>query len=101
MLKQIDYEKMIRQASPKQTGRRLRNLRVMHGLKSGNMARQMNLLPATYSNYETGISRPSIENAVRIVTFYKVTLDYLYMGSFFGISDKLTRRIKSFENIIL
>ena len=41
------------------------------------IAKCLNIPQTTYSNYENGISEPSIKKLIEIADFYKVSLDYL------------------------
>jgi len=63
---------------------RLRALRAKKGISQRELARQLNLLPQTYSNYENGTREPSHETVVALADYFNVTTDYLL-----GRVDKL------------
>lgn len=86
--------------SPKETGKRLRRLRLLHSLRSGMLAKRLQMLPATYSNYETGLSKPSIANALKLVEFFDVTLDYIYRGELGGVPYEMATRIETINLIM-
>jgi transcriptional regulator with XRE-family HTH domain len=47
-----------------------------------------------YNNYERGISRPQLENALKLVKTYGLSLDYIYLGKFDGLPHGLARDLK-------
>ena len=56
---------------------KLRYLRKQLGLSQYALAKKLGLSRATYANYETGFTRPSLETLIHIADFYGVSLDYL------------------------
>ncbi len=56
---------------------KLRYLRKQIGLSQYALAQQLGLSRATYANYETGFTEPSLDTLIRIADFYGVSLDYL------------------------
>lgn len=48
----------------------------------------------TYSQYESGISRPTVENALRLVDAYGLSLDWIYRGEPGELKSSLLDKIK-------
>jgi transcriptional regulator with XRE-family HTH domain len=58
--------------------KRLRSLRMGKGLKQSELARALNVGKSTISAYEGGKTKPSIDIAILIADYFKVSLDYLF-----------------------
>lgn len=56
---------------------KLKELREQKGLSQYEIAPLLNLKQATYANYETGKTQPTIETLCKIADLFNVTLDYL------------------------
>ncbi len=56
---------------------KLKELREQKGLSQYEIAPLLNIKRATYANYETGKTQPTIEILCQIADFYGVSLDYL------------------------
>lgn len=66
-------------AKPKQTAfaTRLKAARNARGLKQKKVAKDFNIHIATYVNYETGKTEPSLTMLRDIAVYYNVSADYL------------------------
>ena len=64
----------------KQTQNRIRDLRKQSRLSQQALADQIGVFRNTISNWETGYSQISLENAKKVAEYFGVTSDYL-LGS--------------------
>jgi len=64
----------------KQTQNRIRELRKKGRLSQQTLADQIGVFRNTISNWETGYSQISLENAKNVAEYFGVTIDYL-LGS--------------------
>lgn len=64
----------------KQTQNRIRGLRKKARLSQQALADQIGVFRNTISNWETGYSQISLENAKNVAEYFGVTIDYL-LGS--------------------
>ena len=64
----------------KQTKNRIRDLRKQSRLSQQALADQIGVFRNTISNWETGYSQISLENAKKVAEYFGVTSDYL-LGS--------------------
>ena len=64
----------------KQTQNRIRDLRKNARLSQQALADQIGVFRNTISNWETGYSQISLENAKNVAEYFGVTIDYL-LGS--------------------
>ena len=64
----------------KQTQNRIRDLRKQYRLSQQALADQIGVFRNTISNWETGYSQISLENAKKVAEYFEVTIDYL-LGS--------------------
>ena len=64
----------------KQTKNRIRDLRKQSRLSQQALADQIGVFRNTISNWETGYSQISLENAKNVAEYFGVTIDYL-LGS--------------------
>ena len=56
---------------------RLKELRTSKGLSMREAAKQLELPPTTYCNWENGEREPNSEMMVRLADFYGVSIDYM------------------------
>ena len=61
----------------KQTQNRIRELRKKARLSQQALADQIGVFRNTISNWETGYSQISLENAKNVAEYFGVTIDYL------------------------
>ena len=64
----------------KQTQNRIKELRKQSRLSQQALADQIGVFRNTISNWETGYSQISLENAKNVAEYFGVTIDYL-LGS--------------------
>lgn len=64
----------------KQTQNRIRELRKKGRLSQQTLADQLGVFRNTISNWETGYSQISLENAKKVAEYFGVTIEYL-LGS--------------------
>ncbi|MFR5876739.1 MAG: helix-turn-helix domain-containing protein [Eubacterium sp.] len=57
--------------------RRIKDLRNDRDLKQRDLAKYLFVDQSTYSDYETGEVKVSIETLIKLADFYNVSLDYL------------------------
>ena len=73
--------------------RRLLHLRKMNEMSATATCGYLGLKNSALSNYENGVSRPGPSVAVKLALFYRVTLDYLYLGRVNGLSPNTKKRV--------
>ena len=61
----------------KQTQNRIKELRKQSRLSQQALADQIGVFRNTISNWETGYSQISLENAKKVAEYFGVTIDYL------------------------
>ena len=64
----------------KQTQNRIKELRKQSRLSQQALADQIGVFRNTISNWETGYSQISLENAKKVPEYFRVTIEYL-LGS--------------------
>ncbi|MCL2447291.1 MAG: helix-turn-helix domain-containing protein [Oscillospiraceae bacterium] len=64
---------------------RIRSLRIDADLKQKDIAELLHVKPNTYTQYETGVLRYSVETLITLAQFYNTSLDYLV-----GLTDEKT-----------
>ena len=57
--------------------KRLKELRTEKGLKAKELAKILDCVPTTITNYETGYRTPDYENLISLADFFQTTTDYL------------------------
>ena len=77
---------------------KLRYLRKHQELSQAQVAKNINVLQSTYSNYEQGIREPDIATIKKLANFFDVSIDYLLENDR-TISD--SDEIVDFNNFIL
>jgi transcriptional regulator with XRE-family HTH domain len=74
---------------------RLRAVRAHYGLGSAEYAKQANVSPKSYSQWESGDFRISIDGAIRLHDRYGISLDFIYCGSLDGMPHKIANAVSS------
>jgi len=74
-------------------GRRLRATRDALDLKQGEFVAVCDIAQNTYSQWETGARRPSIDEAIRLCDAHRLTLDWIYLGDASGLPLKITSKL--------
>jgi|GEM_PF-673753 len=62
-------------------GEKLKELRKRNGFTQGTVAAELNMSKNTISNWETGVSRPNINQIAKLAQIFDCTTDYLLEGS--------------------
>ena len=75
-------------------GNRLVLTREVMGLAAKDFAAAADIAPSTYSNYEIGLKRPSVDNALGLCEQHELTLDWIYRGDPDGLPMDLRRAIR-------
>lgn len=60
---------------------RLYDLRTENNFSQRDMAKQFHISQATYHNWETGVTQPSVEQLIALSSFFGVSVDYLIGNS--------------------
>ena len=76
---------------------RLKATRLAVGLKAGEFCRRAGIPQNTYSQYENGKGRPSLDFALKICDTYGVTLDWIYLGNSGALPHALAMEIQKHE----
>ncbi len=71
----------MRTYNPKETGSRIRALRIGRNLTQAEVAAVIGLEPKSFSKIERGITGCSIDTLVLLSDYFQVTLDYLVFGN--------------------
>lgn len=84
--------------SPRAIGERLAMLRQVLGLAQYEVAARAGIPPNTYNQYETGVRRPSLENAVALCEAFDLTLDWIYRGDPSGLRYQMADALKAIRS---
>jgi transcriptional regulator with XRE-family HTH domain len=76
-------------------GERLRLTREALGLSQAAFARAAKISAPSYNQYEKGVTRPSIDQAIRMRDAHKLTLDWIFLGDNSGLKTALHEAIKA------
>ncbi len=57
---------------------RIREMRIIKGLRQEDIAAELGVSQGTYNNWETGRRTPELETILKIADFYDVKLDYIF-----------------------
>lgn len=72
---------------------RLIATRLAKGLKQSEFADRAGVARNTYNQYEKGISRPQIDEAIKLCETHGLTLEWIYRGISSGLPSDLAGRI--------
>ncbi|WP_195759902.1 helix-turn-helix domain-containing protein [Paracoccus sp. S-4012] len=81
--------------SPESIGRRLRLIRLAHGLRPAQISDMLGIERTYWSRFEGGRRAPSVEFACLLTARFGVTLDYLYLGREAGLPLELAERLRA------
>lgn len=89
-----------RKESHKAIGLRLQLAREVLGYTDekelqGKFAEDAGIEANTYNQYERGKSRPDLERGKMLCKTYGLSLDYIYLGRFDGLTHQLATKIKA------
>jgi transcriptional regulator with XRE-family HTH domain len=82
------------ETTPEAIGERLRFSREVLGHTQREFAKRAGISVTAYNQYETGTTKPRVENAIRLREEYNLTLDWIYCGDPSGLPDQLAQGIK-------
>ncbi|WP_195543649.1 helix-turn-helix domain-containing protein [Massiliimalia timonensis] len=76
-------------------GERIKGLREDRDLKQNEVAKILNILPKSLSNYELDVYEPPIDVIIKLANFYGVNIDYLLGNTKIKICwDKFDRTLE-------
>jgi len=78
---------------------RLRAVRHIFGMTSKDFADQAGVPPKSYSQWESGGFRISIDGAMRLQERYGISLDFIYLGSIDTLPNKIATALSSSPDI--
>ena len=93
-------------ASRKATALRVKITRQALELRQVDICNATGITPSQYSNYEAGVSRPNIEDAIRYSETFGISLDWIYKGDPaklpLDVGDRVRQIVKNSkaENVI-
>ena len=61
-----------------QIGKKLKELRLNHGLTQEQLSQKINISRVNYTRYETDKIRPDFETLIKIADFYDISLDEIF-----------------------
>jgi transcriptional regulator with XRE-family HTH domain len=79
-------------------GDRLRLTREAKGLNQATWCKLVGIEQQAWNNYERGRKRISIDQALKVVKFAGVTLDWIYRGEASGLPLEMAMAIRKREN---
>lgn len=74
---------------------RLRAVRAYYELPSNEFAKQAGVSAKSYSQWESGNFRVSIDGAIRLRDRYGISLDFIYLGSLDTLPNKIATAVSS------
>src|SRR5262245_56750475 len=81
--------------APAAVGDRLRRIRAVSGSSQTDFARRLGLKQNTYSSYENGSRKCSVEAAILVCRSYDATLDYIFMARTDGLAQVRINELKN------
>ena len=85
----------MKMAHPENIAKRLIVLREIAGLKQVELCEKLDISKGTYNHYESGVSRPIVDTAIKLSVFYGVTLDFIYTGDMNNMRYELAKQIEA------
>lgn len=79
---------------------RLRAVRSYYDLNSKEFAEQAGVPPKSYSQWESGQFRVSIDGALKIQARYGISLDFIYTGRLDTLPNKIAAALSSSPLVI-
>ena len=77
----------------------LKDLRHHAGLTQAALSKELHISRQVYSCYETGRRLPDLDTAVKLCSYYHITLDELLHGCGDVIPDQYRQFIKSYDEL--
>lgn len=84
--------------TPGAVGKRLRLARKALGLRAVDMYRPLGIPPTTWSNWEQGLKRISVDEAVKLAANYRIGPDWLYIGLTTNLDRAVAGRIAELQS---
>lgn len=82
------------EASREETARRIKATRLALDVTPKEIGLRTGIGKAAWSNYENGVSRPNIEDAIRFREVFNISLDWIYTGDLSNVGFDLASKIK-------
>lgn len=76
-------------------GERLLLTREALGLRQGAFGARALISASTYNQWEMGVKRPAVENAIALCEAFDLTLDWIYRGDPSGLRYQTAEAIKA------
>lgn len=86
---------LMAEADPALIGKRLSLLENIEDMSQAALAKKAGIASNAWNNYVHGRKRIGIENAIRVVATYDLTLDYIYLGDSSNLPPHLQVAIAS------
>ena len=77
--------------------RRLRIAKIATGLSARELAARLGVGESAFSNYCNGTRPPSVYVMMRLSERFGITLEYIYLGSFAGLTMLVAEKIRAAE----
>ena len=81
-------------ADRREVGRRIRATRQALGMSQKAVYEKLGISKQTYNNHDTGYSRPSIEDGIRISRLFGVSLEWIYLGEIRNVPHELAIKLQ-------
>lgn len=70
-------------------GQRLVRTRKAFGMQQNDFAESAGIRRGTYTQWELGVRRPNLDDAIKLVMAYRLTLDWIYLGIPTGLPPQI------------
>ena len=74
---------------------RLRATREVLGLSVSQLCAQARIGRSTWSNWVAGRNRPNLDEAIKLVETFDLSLDWIYRGSLAGVPQEMAARLRA------
>lgn len=74
-------------------GQRLSATRAALDLTQAAIAKTLGIRRHTYTQWELGVRRPNLDDAIRLARAYRLSLDWIYLGDHTTLPEHLYQRI--------
>lgn len=74
-------------------GERLIRTRKVFDMQQNEFAESAGIRRGTYTQWELGVRRPNLDDAIRLVRTYRLTLDWVYLGVLDGLPPQLYKQL--------
>lgn len=75
----------------KEVGKRIDRLRTHLGLTQVAFCAKHGFSTTQYTNWKSGLRRPSVDEAMKLVDAYGLTLDFIFRGREDGLSENMRK----------